>query len=117
MKFQILIELVFLLLSKRSITVKEIMNRFEISRSTVFRYIDELTLASVPIAVRHGRNGGFYIPDDYKLSYGFFTDAEIRLLKQALENISSFENRKDLDYDMEKTKRSLQEKLSAFVKD
>lgn len=114
MKFQILIELVFLLLDKKSITVKEIMSRFEISRSTVFRYLDELTLASIPIAVRHGRNGGFYIPDGFKFSYGFFSKEEIELLKQALLNIKTT---KTNDISTEKTKHSLTEKLSAFVKD
>lgn len=122
MKFQILIELIFMLLNKKIVTVNEIASRFEISRSTVFRYVDELTLASIPIAVKHGRNGGFYVPEDYKLRYGYFTKKETELLKQAIYNIE-FTKTADSPTDTqdsaenERLKRSLTEKLSVFAKD
>lgn len=122
MKFQILVELVFMLLNKKIVTVNEIASRFEISRSTVFRYVDELTLASFPIAVKHGRNGGFYVPDDYKLRYGYFTKEETELLKQAIDNFdvnktTAIPTDKQDSAESERLKRSLTEKLSVFAKD
>ncbi len=117
MKFQILIELTFMLLARKKVTVQDIMNRFEISRSTVFRYIDALSLAKIPVSVIHGRNGGFFVPEEYKLRYAYFTDGEIRLLRSLLvilqDNAEAFgvafggENRPEI--------ASLTEKLTALV--
>lgn len=118
MKFQILIELIFLLLARKKVTVSQIMHRFEISRSTAFRYVDALTLANIPIAVDRGRNGGFFIPDDYKLKYGFFTKEEVDILKSAIpflqEKTPANENAPFPSADSS-LKTSLIEKLTAFT--
>ncbi len=118
MKFQILIELIFLLLARKKVTVSQIMRRFEISRSTAFRYVDALTLANIPIAVDRGRNGGFFIPDDYKLKYGFFTKDEVDILKSAIpflqEKTPANENATLSSADS-LLKTSLIEKLTAFT--
>lgn len=118
MKFQILIELIFLLLARKKVTASQIMRRFEISRSTAFRYVDALTLANIPIAVDRGRNGGFFIPDDYKLKYGFFTKDEVDILKSAIpflqEKTPANENATLSSADS-LLKTSLIEKLTAFT--
>lgn len=118
MKFQILIELIFLLLARKKVTVSQIMRRFEISRSTALRYVDALTLANVPIAVDRGRNGGFFIPDNYKLKYGFFTKAEVDILKSIVPFLQAKtpadENTRFPSADSS-LKTSLIEKLTAFT--
>ncbi len=117
MKFQILIELTFMLLARKKVTVSDIMNRFEISRSTVFRYIDALSLAKIPVSVIHGRNGGFFVPDEYKIKYAYFTDGEIRLLRSLLvilqDNSEAFGI--SSDDDTRSSIATLTEKLTALV--
>lgn len=118
MKFQILIELVFLLLARKKVTVSQIMRRFEVSRSTAFRYVDALTLANIPISVDRGRNGGFFIPDDYKLKYGFFTKDEVSFLKSAipfLQQKTPANENSTLPSADSSIKTSLIEKLTAFT--
>lgn len=116
MKFQILIELLFMLLANKKVTINQIVNRFEISRRTAFRYIDALTLANLPIAVTHGRNGGYYLPDEYKLRYGFFTKEEVQVLKSVIKKLTEEDFSFSLN-DCEKIseKNHLIEKLISFT--
>lgn len=120
MKFQILIELTFMLIAKNKVTAREIMKRFNVSRRTAFRYIDALSLANVPIAVSYGRNGGFFIPEDYKLGATYFSQVELKILQSLIDLIDL----KNPDFneslnaeDFSKAKLILKEKLSAFFKD
>ena len=63
-------------LNKKRITAKEIAERFEISTRTVYRDMDTLSLAGIPIYSERGDKGGFYIPSDYKIDRNFFTEEE-----------------------------------------
>ena len=88
MKNQILIELLFLLLSRQTVTAKYIAQRYEISERTAYRYIDELSLC-VPIYNIRGRNGGFAIADTFKLPATFFTKEENTFLLNVLVGVNN----------------------------
>ncbi|MBQ7923707.1 MAG: YafY family transcriptional regulator [Clostridia bacterium] len=85
MKFSILLEMVFDLLSKRKVTATYFADKFELSVRTVYRYIDDLTLAGLPIQVLRGRDGGICISDSYKLPKGFMTKEEYEAAIEALQ--------------------------------
>lgn len=85
MKFSILLEMVFDLLAKRKVTATYFANKFQLSVRTVYRYVDDLTLAGLPIQVLRGREGGIYISDSYKLPKGFMTKEEYEAAINALE--------------------------------
>ncbi|MDE6273982.1 MAG: YafY family transcriptional regulator [Clostridiales bacterium] len=76
MKFQIMLEILFILLSKRKVSAGELAKKFEVSVRTIYRYIDEMTIAGVPIDVTRGARGGIYISDTFKLPKGFMTREE-----------------------------------------
>ena len=89
MKFSILLEMVFDLLAKRKVTAVYFAEKFDISVRTVYRYVDDLTLAGVPIQVVRGRDGGICISDSYKLPKGFMTKEEYESAIDALETMYS----------------------------
>ena len=68
MKFEAMLKMLFLFLSRRRLTSAFLADQCEISRRTVFRYIEELSLAGVPIVAEQGRDGGYYISETYRLS-------------------------------------------------
>ena len=72
MKYQVMIKMLLLLTSRRKVTAREIAERFEISVRSVYRYVEELNVAGVPIDVVRGRYGGIFIADTFKLPSGFF---------------------------------------------
>ncbi len=87
MKFSILLEMVFDLLAKRKVTATYFAEKFGLSVRTVYRYVDDLSLAGLPIQVLRGREGGIYISDSYKLPKGFMTREEYEAAINALEII------------------------------
>lgn len=88
MKFAILVSILFDLLAKRKITASYLAEKHEISRRTVYRYIDLLSL-TVPVYVKQGRDGGICISDNYKLPVGFMTMEEYEAAIEALATMYS----------------------------
>lgn len=88
MKNQLLIELLFLLLSRDKVTAKYIADRFGISLRTAYRYVDELSLC-VPVYNTRGRNGGFAISETYKLPATFLTPEETEFLLNILYGVDT----------------------------
>ena len=87
----------FLIKNKKT-TAKEIAKEFEISQRSVYRYIDALCLAGVPIITKLGRGGGIEVIGEFKLENMLlsFTDKEI-LKKFINENKLSNEVRHVLE--------------------
>lgn len=84
MKFQIMLEILFTLLARKRVIAREFADRYGISLRSVYRYVDELTVAGIPIDVARGSQGGIYISDTYKLPRGFFTKEEYRAATNAI---------------------------------
>lgn len=78
MKYQIMIKILMLLLSRRKVCAREIAERYEISVRSVYRYIEELCVAGIPIDVARGRYGGLTIADTYRLPVGYLPKTNTR---------------------------------------
>ncbi|MDE6597669.1 MAG: YafY family transcriptional regulator [Clostridia bacterium] len=89
MKYQIMIDILMLLLSKRKLTAHEIADRYEVSTRSVYRYIEELNVCGVPVDVMRGRYGGIAIADTFRLPTGYFTRGEYSATVNALTAMSS----------------------------
>lgn len=88
MKYQTMLKILFLLLARKKVSAKYIADRYELSLRTVYRYIDELSLADVPIYNVRGRNGGYAISDTYKIPATFLTDEESEKIITTLTQIN-----------------------------
>ena len=118
MKYTVMMRILFMLLAKKRLTAKEVAERFEISPRSVYRYIDELTLANVPIISDRGAGGGFSLPDSYRLPASFLTQSEFEKLSSVLNAFSGeITNDEELAAIKEKlfsaTRRALPEKISS----
>ncbi len=89
MKYQMMLKILFLLLSRKKVSAKYIADRYEISLRTVYRYIDELSLCDVPIYNVRGRNGGYAISASYKIPANFLTEEESEKVIQTLTEINN----------------------------
>ena len=83
MSLEILLEILFELLSKRKLTAAYFAEKHGISIRTVYRYISRIEMC-VPVSVTRGRNGGISISDSYKLPVGFMTKEEYGAAIEAL---------------------------------
>ena len=75
MKLEIIIDILFDLLSKKSVTALYLSQKYGVSTRSIYRYIACLENAGVPIYTTRGKYGGFSIIDTYRLSATFMTVA------------------------------------------
>lgn len=116
MKYQIMIKILMLLLARRKMSAREIAERYEISVRSVYRYIEELIVADIPINVERGRYGGIYIADTYRLPAGYFTKKEYEAAVNALTAMASQVNEPAVDSALEKLQRQVKnENVEASV--
>ena len=73
MKYEIMINILFDLLSKKLVSARYLADKYEVSQRTVYRYIDGLSLAGIPVITVRGASGGFKIAEGYRISFGFLT--------------------------------------------
>ncbi|MCD7728796.1 MAG: YafY family transcriptional regulator [Clostridia bacterium] len=107
MKYQIMIKMLMLLLSRRKVCAKEIASRYDISVRSVYRYIDELIVAGIPIDVSRGRYGGISIADTFRLPAGFFTRGEYSAAINALKAMASQVSDENILSALEKLQRQI----------
>lgn len=72
-----LLSILFLLHKKKRITAAELAKEYEVSIRTIYRDIDELSAAGVPIYGDSGPGGGFELLDNYKVKPIGFFDNEV----------------------------------------
>ena len=58
MKIDRLIGILSILLQKDKVTAAELSNKFEVSRRTIIRDIDDICKAGIPIVTTQGKGGG-----------------------------------------------------------
>ena len=83
-----LFEIIYVLLNKKSITAKELAERFEVSPRTIYRYVDTLSLAGIPIYTEKGRGGGISLLPDFVLNKSILSEGEQEEILSALQSIS-----------------------------
>ncbi|MFB6468193.1 helix-turn-helix transcriptional regulator [Cytobacillus sp. Hz8] len=86
-----LLEIVYILLDKREITAKELAEYFGVSQRTIYRDIDSLSVAGIPIYTVKGKGGGIRLLENYTLSKTLLSE------KEQLDILSSLQSLKALN--------------------
>ena len=89
MKYETMIKIMMLLLTKRKLTASQIADRYGISTRSVYRYVEELNVCGVPVDVTRGRYGGIYVADTFRLPTGYLTRGEYSAAINALNAMAS----------------------------
>lgn len=82
-----LFEIVYLLLERRQATAQELARRFEVSVRTIYRDVDALSAAGVPVYTSPGRGGGISLLEDWVLDRAAFSSEEQARLLTALQSL------------------------------
>lgn len=89
MKIDRLSGLLSILANTDQITVQELADRFEVSRRTIFRDLDALSRAGIPITSCPGLGGGVSVIEGYKLNNQMLSDGDKAKLFTALNGLKS----------------------------
>ena len=67
MKNSRLFEMLYLLVERRSITARELAERLEVSERTIYRDVDALSAAGIPVFTQKGQGGGIRLMEQFVL--------------------------------------------------
>lgn len=87
-----LFQIVYYLLDKGQTTAPELAKKFEVSVRTIYRDIDALSGAGIPIYAEAGRNGGIHLMNDFILDKAVLSEEEKQEILTALQSINSTKN-------------------------
>jgi predicted DNA-binding transcriptional regulator YafY len=71
------------------VQAKELAERFEVSIRTIYRDIDAINAAGIPIVTYQGTNGGICLSEGYRLDRNILTNDELASIVTALRSIST----------------------------
>lgn len=87
MKSNRLFGIIYILLSKDTVTASYLADYFEVSVRTIYRDIDTLSSLNIPIYASKGKNGGISLLDNYKLDKTLLTEEEQKEILFSLQSI------------------------------
>ena len=76
MQINRLFEIIYILLDKKSVTAKTLSDKFEVSVRTIYRDIETLSAAGIPIYMSRGKGGGISLMPNFVLNKSVLTDKE-----------------------------------------
>lgn len=84
-----LLGIVYALLNKESVTAAALAERFEVSIRTIYRDIEVLSQAGIPVYARKGKNGGICLMEQFVLNKMLITKEEQQQILSALLSVEA----------------------------
>lgn len=104
MKIDRLLSIVMLLLERKQISAARLAEMFEVTPRTIYRDVETISLAGIPIVAYPGVNGGISIMEEYKIEKKLFTLSDITSLLIGLGSIYSSMTNEEVLHTMAKIK-------------
>lgn len=89
MKIDRLIGILSILLQQEQVTAPYLAERFEVSRRTINRDIEDLCKAGIPVVTQQGVNGGISIMEGYKIDRTLLTSSDLQAILAGLRSLDS----------------------------
>lgn len=102
MKIARLIGILSVLLQQPQVTAADLAERFEVSRRTIYRDIEALCQAGIPLVTSQGSGGGVAIMSGYKIDHTLLTRADMQAILAGLRSLDSCSGTKRYQQLMEK---------------
>lgn len=87
MKIDRLIGILSVLLQEEKVTAPELADRFEVSRRTINRDIEDLCRAGIPVSTSQGAGGGIRIMDGYRMDRTLLTSKDMQMILAGLRSL------------------------------
>lgn len=78
-------QMIYLLLEKGNMTAPQLAKHFEVSVRTIYRDIDILSSAGIPVYATQGKGGGIFIQDNFVLNKSILSEEEQTQILMALQ--------------------------------
>lgn len=102
MKLDRLLAILVLLINRGRVQAKDLADTFEVSIRTIYRDIDTLGQAGIPVVTYQGASGGIGLAEGYRLDRNVLTDKDLASIVTALRSVSTSHTNVARDLLMEK---------------
>lgn len=89
MQISRLFEIVYILMNQKLTTAKELSEHFEVSQRTIYRDIETLCQAGIPIYTNKGKGGGIGLMDNFILNKSVLSEKEQSNILSALQGLKA----------------------------
>ncbi len=89
MKIDRLIGILSILLQQEKVTAPYLAEKFEVSRRTINRDIEDICKAGIPLVTTQGQNGGISIMEGYRIDRTVLTSFEMQSILAGLRSLDS----------------------------
>ena len=83
-----LLGIIYILLNKGNVTAAELAERFEVSVRTIYRDVETLSMAGIPVYSRKGKNGGIGLTEQFVLNKMLISKEEQQRILAALTSLT-----------------------------
>ena len=104
MKVDRLVSILLILLEKERVGAQELADLFEVSPRTIYRDIDAIGMAGIPVRAVSGVGGGFEIMEHYKIDKQVFSAADLSVIMTGLSSLSGLMRGDELLHALTKVK-------------
>lgn len=94
MKIDRLIGILSILLQNEKVTAPYLAEKFEVSRRTINRDVEDICKAGIPLVTTQGTNGGITIAEGYKIDKTLLTSHELQSILTGLKGLDSISGTK-----------------------
>ncbi len=112
MKIDRLIGILSVLLQEEQVTAPKLAAKFEVSRRTINRDIEDLCKAGIPIVTSQGTGGGISIMDGYRMDRTILSSKDMQVIMAGLRSLDSVSGSQYYGQLMEKIKAGSSEFIS-----
>lgn len=82
-----LVGIIYIILSRGTVTAEELAKQFEVSVRTIYRDVERLSMAGIPVYARKGKNGGISLTERFVLDKMVISQEEQRRILAALASL------------------------------
>lgn len=82
-----LLGIIYILMNKGNVTAAELAERFEVSVRTIYRDVETLSIAGIPVYSRKGKNGGIGLTEQFVLNKLLISKEEQQRILAALTSL------------------------------
>lgn len=116
MKTDRLLAIIILLLNRGRVSATELAERFEVSIRTIYRDLEAINQAGVPIVAFPGSGGGYAIMDSFKMDRQMLSPQEIHTMIAALHGVNAAMDDRTIQNTIEKLKGiEIPQRVTAFA--
>jgi predicted DNA-binding transcriptional regulator YafY len=113
MKIERLIGIVFYLTNRKMVTANQLADYFDVSKRTILRDINVLTLAGIPIYAENGSKGGYSISPHYRVNEKIIDLSNTQYMLLALKSLKSVYGESKVNETYEKVKHIYDSEIEA----